>query len=117
MALIKTTSISHGNSYKWTFHIKQPNGDAKDLTGTLQLKYQIAKRVKNSPIVQYTLSDAELNISDPTLGKITLDLSSTTINTITAGSYYHEMWQVNALGDPITLLAERLDVVDKLIQS
>jgi len=117
MAVSSPTSISHGNSYKWTFNIKQPDGNIKDLTGTLKLKYQIAKRVQNLPIIQYTLVDPELNISDPLLGKITLDLASTTINTIPAGSYYHEIWQVNALGEPVTLLAERLNVVDKLIES
>jgi len=109
-------SISHGNKYQLIYNVKQPDGNIKDLTGTLELKYQISKRVNKPAIFQFTLADPEVSITDAVNGQITITLTSTIINQIPAGSYYHEIWQTNALGDPTTLLAERLDILDKLIE-
>jgi hypothetical protein len=107
--------LCHGNTYELTYNIKNSDGSIKVLDGTTVLKYEISKRVNSAPLLQFTSADPELDITAPTSGIITIKLDNTTINTLKDGTHYHELWQVNAVGDPTTLMAEKIQIQEKLI--
>ena len=109
-------TLSHGNTYQILMNIKNSDGSVKDLSGTLELKYALALRKDTTPLVQYSLSDAELAITNASQGVVTLTLSNTVLNTLPERQYYHELWQINALGDPTTLMGESLYISEKLIK-
>jgi len=82
--------LSQGNLYTLTFNVKNADGSIKDLSGSADIKYQLAKRVGHEPIIQYELTDPELNITDPVQGKVVLKLTPAVLNTL-KGTYYHEL--------------------------
>lgn len=108
--------LSQGNEYTIVYTVYNEDGSIKDLSGTLQLKYQLAKRKTEVPFISYTLTDPELTITDPSNGKISIHLSSDELNLLNEGIHYHEIWQVNALGQPTTLMAEKIEIFAKLIK-
>lgn len=109
--------LSKGNTYTLTYNIKNSDNSIKDLTGTTELKYKLSFRVDSDPLIEYSLLDPEINITNPANGTITVDLSSTVLNALRVGTKYHELWHVNDLGDPTTLMTEKLKLNDRLIQS
>lgn len=108
--------LSQGNSYNLTYNVKNEDGTTKVLEGTLELKYELSNRKQNLPIIQYSLSDVELNITDAANGVIVVTLNNTVLNQLKEGSHYHEIWQVNAIGQATTLMAEKLGISSKLIK-
>ena len=108
--------LSQGNEYLLTYNVTNSDGSAKDLSGTLELKYELSARKQTAPIIQYTLTSPEVNITDAANGQVTVKLSSTALNQLKEGSHYHEIWQTNAIGQPTTLMAEKLTISSKLIK-
>lgn len=106
-------TISQGNTYVITYSIKNLDDSDKDLAGTLELKYGLSRRKNTAVLVGYSLTDTELNISG---SDVTIKLDSSVINPLAEGQYYHELWQVNALGDPTTLMSEKITIASKLIK-
>jgi hypothetical protein len=108
--------LSQGNEYVLTYSIKNQDGSVKDLSGSSELKYEMAKRKVTSPIIAYTLADAELILSDAAQGKVQLTIRKEDMNLLSEGSYYHEIWHVNAIGQASTLMAEKIIISSKLIK-
>lgn len=108
--------LSQGNEYTLTYNVKNADGSAKDLSGSLQLKYELAQKKQSAPLIQFTLSDAELDITDAINGIITVNLKPIQLNQLEEGTHYHELWQVNAVGESTTLMAEKLTIYSKLIK-
>lgn len=108
--------LSHGNSYTITYNVTNLDGTPKDLSGTQALKYELSKRDTSDPLIQYTMDSSTLNITDNINGVIVLNLTSDVLNKLSEGTHYHEIWHVNALGDPNTLMSSKLKIVNKLIK-
>lgn len=105
--------LSHGNKYTLTYNVKNSDGSDKDLSGTLELKYSISRKKQTPPLVEYTLPSSNLSIID---SKVIVKIQSGTLNALPEGAYYHELWQINALGDPTTLMSEKFNISSKLIK-
>ncbi len=108
--------LSHGNSYIITYNVTNLDGSPKDLSGTQELKYELAKRDTSDPLIQYTLTNSEIEITDAVNGVIVLKLANLVLNNLGEGTHYHELWHVNALGDPNTLMSSKLKITNKLIK-
>jgi hypothetical protein len=108
-----TITINQGNTYSITYSIKNTDGSSKDLSGTQELKYGLSRRRNTTELLSYTLDDSELSIAG---SDVTIKLVNSVINPLPEGSYYHEMWQVNALGDPTTIMSEKISIASKLIK-
>lgn len=105
--------LSQGNEYSLTYTIQNEDGSSKDLTGSLELKYELSNKKQTAPLIQFTLADAELTFANDT---VTVKLSNTLLNTLKEGSHYHEIWQTNAIGQATTLMAEKITISSKLIK-
>lgn len=107
--------LRQGNKYKLVYSIKNADGSPKDLSGSLQLKYELS-RAKHYPAnIQLTLGSG-VEITDPVNGKVEIIIEAALLSGLREGRYYHEMWQVNALGDPTTLLQEHVQIYSSLIK-
>ena len=73
----------------------------------------MSRKKQTTTLVSYDLTNQNLNISG---SDILVTLESSTLNALTEGAYYHEIWQVNALGDPQTLMSEKINISSKLIK-
>lgn len=110
-------TLSHGNTYNITYNIRNLDGSIKPLDGSLAIKYKLAKRVSSTPLIEFTLSDAQLEITDSANGKLVLQLYPEHLNSLRDGIHYHELWQENAVGEKTTLMAEKLEIQERLIKS
>jgi len=108
--------LSQGNTYVLNYTIKLSTGEVKNLAGTLELKYQIAKKSHTAPVYSIDLSSASLNITNPSSGLVEVKIPSGILNNITPGKFIHELWQVDATNVPTTLVAEEILITSKLIK-
>jgi hypothetical protein len=110
--------ISQGNSYLLTFNIKNSDGSTKDMSGTQELKYKVARRKSSKTNILELVygTDSQLQIIDEVGGKVTVRFEGTEFNSVPEGTYYHEMWHRDALGEPTTLVSENISVISKLIK-
>jgi len=108
--------LNQGNTYTLNYTVKNSDGTVKNLTGTQELKYEMSRRVNSTPILQYVLADVEVSIVDPVNGNIQIKLSPEVLNSIKVGNYYHELWQINATGDKLTLMTSNVTIQDRLIK-
>lgn len=109
-------NLSQGNSYELQYTVKNSDGTLKDLSGSLQIRYELAKARHKQPLIAYDLTGAQIVIVDAVNGRIDIKIPSTDLNNILEGSYYHEIWQVNAVGEPTTLMSEDVSISSKLIK-
>lgn len=110
-------TVSQGNTYEITYNIKNEDNSIKDLSGTITLKFALSKRKHSAELLSYLLgTNAELTIPAPTLGQVLLKLPSTALNLLEEGLYHYEIWQINALSQPTTLVSEEVLIVSKLIK-
>jgi len=105
--------LSQGNTYHLTFRVLNKDGSEKDLSGTQELRYAISKRKNTKPLIEFSLGGSEISYSG---SDVTIKIVNPVLNSLLEGSYHHEIWQVNALGDPTTLLSEKLSITSKLIK-
>lgn len=108
--------INQGNEYKLTFNVKNGDGSVKNLTGTLDIKYQLAKRIGSPILASYSLTDPEVTIEDALNGVISIALSHELTKTLTNGNHYHEIIQTDPLGVPLTLMSQLVRINEKLIK-
>lgn len=109
-------ALKQGNDYTITYNILNENGSVKDLTGTQLLQYALSEARHKPSIIDFTNVDARLNIADAAAGKVELKLTSEDLKSIAEGTYYHEIRQTNAIGDPSIILSEKLQLTSSLIK-
>ena len=109
--------LSHGNTYHITYRVKNLDGTNKNLTGTQKLVYKMARRVDSEPLIEFVLGvDDEISIIDEEEGLVLLKLVNPILNTLREGTHYHEFWHINALGDPNTLMENKVFIKQQLIK-
>jgi hypothetical protein len=106
-------TLNQGNTYSLTYNIKNSDNTDTDLLGTTELKYKLARKKQTAAVLEYVLTDAELSFTD---SAISIEITSTALNLLEEGSYYHELWHVSASGDPRTLMSEKIAISSKLIK-
>lgn len=110
-------TMSRGSDYELVFSVQNPDSSAKDLSGTLQLKFAMAKYPSDLvPALMLTLDDPELTITDPPNGKVKVNIKTELLGELDADRvYFMELWQENALGEKSTLEAHNVLVKDAII--
>ena len=112
-----SNNLTIGSDYEIHFSLLNPDGSIKDLTGTQELKFAIAKYISDpEPNLLFTLDDPELTITDEVNGKVSLIVKSDTLQDLEPGRvYFIELWHRNALGQAMTLQAQSIFVNDAII--
>ncbi len=107
------TRVYKDNSYSITYEVRNSDDTIKDLTGTSELEFHLAKRKNRTPILSYTLASAELSIIDPTNGLIQVLVPDINIQDIEEGLYFQDLWQRDLFGDPITIVSDRFYIINR----